>query len=106
MQLNVIAMVSRVAQANTTAGRVARLAGPQRVCVRVSHVPGHGNGGAAWAAVCACLRRPWPSHGDRGQTLQPFGNVSYTLFKASQKPISMLQLLNQLFNTRDGMLGH
>ena len=31
------------------------------------------------------------------------GKVTFTLFKAAQKPNSMIQLLNQLFYARDGI---
>ena len=45
-------------------------------------------------------------NGDRVQTLKPSGNMPCMIFKAPQKSISMLQLLNHLFYTRDGMLGY
>ena len=46
-------MVSSVAQADATAGRAARLAGPRRARVRASRVPGRDNGGARWRVHAA-----------------------------------------------------
>ena len=48
---------------------------------------------------------PSRGNGDRVQTLKPSRNVPCMIFKVPQKSISMLQLLNHLFYTRDGMLG-
>jgi len=70
-------------------------------------VLGHGNGGAACAAVRARASQGYgaePNQGsDRVQMLMSAGNVPFMLFKASQKCISVIQLLNHLFHSRGGM---
>ena len=83
---------SRVTQADTTAGRVARLAGPS---VRASRVPERGSrrpwpaARATRAGVHAHARRvigaatPRARQGDRSQALAPFKNVTCMLFKAA-----------------------
>ena len=69
-------------------------------------VLGHDNGGASGAAVHARASQGYGTKpnqgGDRVQMLTPAENVPCTLFKASQKCISVIQF----FYTKEGMLNN
>ena len=81
---------------------------------RARHVhermPRRGNGSVAYATVRARASQGYGAEpnrcGDRVQMLTPAKNMPCTLFKASQKCVLVIQLLNHLFHSRDGMLSY